>query len=133
MNDLIPGRVDVMFNTIAGLLPQCAAASARAGGQHGERFPTAPDLPTVAESGIPGFDVSSWYALFVPAKTPPDIIRKINADTVTALADAGVRARLEPLGVLVASSTPQELAALLKAEMDKWGPVIKAAGITIRE
>jgi len=134
MNDLIPGRVDVMFNTIAGLLPQVRGGQVRGlAVSTAERFPTAPDLPTVAESGVPGFDVSSWYALFVPAKTPPDIIRKINADTVAALADAVVRARLEPLGVLVASSTPQELATLLKSEMDKWGPVIKAAGITIRE
>ena len=134
MNDLIPGRVDVMFNTIAGLLPQVRSGQVRGlAVSTAERFPTAPDLPTVAESGVPGFDVSSWYALFVPAKTPPDVVRKINADTVAALADAGVRARLEPLGVLVASSTPQELAALLKSEMDKWGPVIKAAGITIRE
>ena len=134
MNDLIPGRVDVMFNTIAGLLPQVRSGQVRGlAVSTAERFPTAPDLPTVAESGVPGFDVSSWYALFVPAKTPPDVVRKINADTVAALADGGVRARLEPLGVLVASSTPQELAALLKSEMDKWGPVIKAAGITIRE
>jgi len=134
MNDLMPGRVDVMFNTIGGLLPQVRAGQLRGlAVSTAERFPTALDLPTVAESGVPGFDVSSWYALFVPAKTPPDIIRKINADTVAALADAAVKARLEQLGVLVAGSTPQELAALLKAEMDKWGPVIKAAGITIRE
>jgi tripartite-type tricarboxylate transporter receptor subunit TctC len=123
-----------MFNTIGGLLPQVRSGQVRGlAVSTAERFPTTPDLPTVAESGVPGFDVSSWYALFVPARTPPEIVRKINADTVTAMADAGVRARLEPLGVLVASSTPEELAALLKSEMDKWGPIIKTAGITIRE
>jgi tripartite-type tricarboxylate transporter receptor subunit TctC len=134
MNDLMPGRVDVMFNTIGGLLPQVRAGQLRGLAVSTiERFPTAPDLPTVAESGVPGFDVSSWYALFVPAKMPPGIISKINADMVAALAERDVRARLEHLGVLVKGSSPQELGALLKSEMDKWGPVIKAAGITVRE
>jgi tripartite-type tricarboxylate transporter receptor subunit TctC len=134
MNDLIPGRVDVMFNTIGGLLPQVRAGQLRGlAVSTAERFPTAPDLPTVAESGVPGFDVSAWYALFVPAKTPPDIIGKINTDTAAALFDPAVKAKLEPLGVLVGRSTPQQLAALLKSEMDKWGPIIKAAGIAIRD
>src|SRR5437016_9874066 len=75
MNDLIPGRVDVMFNTTGGLLPQVRAGQVRGlAVTTAERFPTAPELPTVAESGVPGFDVSSWYALFVPARTPADII-----------------------------------------------------------
>ena len=95
-----------------------------------KRFPTAPELPTIAESGIPGFDVSSWYALFVPAKTPPEIIARLNATTVTALSEPAVRARFEPLGVVVESSTPEGLGALLQSEIDKWGPIIKAAGIS---
>ena len=95
-----------------------------------DRFPTAPELPTIAESGVPGFDVSSWYALFVPAKTPPDIIGRLNAATVTALSEPAVRAKFEPLGVVVESSTPEALGALLRSEIDKWGPIIKAAGIS---
>src|SRR6266545_3426312 len=82
MNDLIPGRVDVMFNTIGGLLPQVRAGQVRGlAVSTAERFPTAPDLPTVAESGIPGFDVSSWYAFFVPARTPPETVWAITAAT----------------------------------------------------
>ena len=132
MNDLIPGRVDVMFNTIGGLLPQVRSGQVRGlAVSTAERFPTAMDLPTVAESGVPGFDVSAWYALFVPAKTPPDIIAKINADTAAALSDPAVKARLETLGVLVGPTTPQQLGALLRSEMDKWGPIIKAAGIAV--
>jgi tripartite-type tricarboxylate transporter receptor subunit TctC len=77
--------------------------------------------------------VSSWYALFAPAKTPPEIIRKMHADTVAALKDPPTKERLEQLGVLVVGSTPEQLAAFLKAEMDKWAPVIKEAGISIRE
>ena len=94
-----------------------------------ERFPTAPEFPTVAESGLPGFDVSSWYAFFVPVKTPPEIVRKMNADTVAILAEPAVKARLEQLGVSVIGSTPAAAAAKLRAETELWGPVIKAAGI----
>jgi len=90
-------------------------------------------VPTIAESGLPGFDVSSWYAFLAPARTPPDVIRKMHADTVTALTDPVTKDRLEQLGVVVAGSAPQELAAHLQVEMEKWGPIIKAAGITIRE
>jgi tripartite-type tricarboxylate transporter receptor subunit TctC len=134
MNDLIPGRVDVMFNTMGGLLPQVRAGQVRGlAVTTAERFPTAPDLPTVAESGIPGFDVSSWYAFYVPAKTPHGIIAKMHADTITALSDRAVKARLQELGVLVIGSTPAELSTHLKSEMDKWGPVIKAAGISVSE
>jgi tripartite-type tricarboxylate transporter receptor subunit TctC len=98
-----------------------------------KRTPAAPELPPIAEAGVPGFDVSSWYALFAPAKTAPTIIRKIHADTAAALADPATKERLEQLGVVVVGSTPAELAAFLRAEMDKWAPVIKEAGITVRE
>src|SRR5262245_8467402 len=102
MNDLIPGRIDFMFNTAGVVLPQTRAGQVRGlAVSTAERFPTASEFPTVAESGLPGFDVSSWYAFFVPAQTPPEIIRKIHADTVAALAEPAVKARLEGLGVLV--------------------------------
>src|SRR5262249_23477046 len=95
-----------------------------------KRFPTAPELPTIAESGIPGFDVSSWYALFVPAKTPPEIIARLNAATVTALSAPAVRAKFQLLRVVVHTPPPPPLAPLLQSEIDKWGPIIKAAGIS---
>jgi len=131
ITDTIAGRVDSAINTSGSLLQ-----TVRSGQLRGlavttlKRFPTAPELPTIAESGIPGFDVSSWYALFVPAKTPPEIIARLNAATVTALSEPAVRARFEPLGVVVESSTPEGLGALLQSEIDKWGPIIKAAGIS---
>ena len=78
-------------------------------------------MPTVSEAGVPGFDVIGWYALFVPARTPAAVIPKLHADTVAALADPATRARLEQLGVGVIGSSPEELRAYLKAEMDKWG------------
>jgi tripartite-type tricarboxylate transporter receptor subunit TctC len=98
-----------------------------------KRAPAVPDLPTMAEDALPGFDVSGWYAFFVPAKTPPEIIRKMSADTATVLAEPAIKARLEQLGLVVVGSTPEELGRFHKAEMDKWGPVIKEAGISVRE
>ncbi len=130
-NDLIPGRVDVMFNNIGAVLPLIQGGKLRGlAVTSAKRTPAAPDLPPIAEVGVPGFDVSSWYAFFAPARTPPDIIRKLHADTVTALNDHATKQKLEGLGVVVRGSTPNELAAFLKAEMGKWGPVIKEAGIT---
>jgi tripartite-type tricarboxylate transporter receptor subunit TctC len=90
-----------------------------------------PDLPTIAESGVPGFDVFSWFAFFVPARTPPDVIARINADTNAALAYAPVKSRFEELGANPKGSTQAELAAFLKSEIDKWGPVIQEAKIKV--
>ena len=95
----------------------------------GRRFSAEPNLPTVAESGVPGFDVSSWYGLLAPAKTPPAIVEKMNADAVKVLREPDVRQKLENLGLEVAASTPQQFADFIKAEMTQWGPVIKAANI----
>ena len=94
-----------------------------------KRVSAAAEFPTFAEAGLPGFEVTGWFGFFVPAKTPPEIVAKIHADTTSALADPVLRGRLEDLGIVVVGSTPAELAAFLKAEMDKWGPVIKEAGI----
>jgi len=133
LNDLLPGRVDVMFNNIGAVLPLIQGEKLRGLAVTTAKRTAAIDLPTIAESGVPGFDVSSWYAIFAPAKTPPDIIKKMHADIVAALSDPGIKQRLEQLGVVVLGSTPQELAAHLRSEMDKWGPVIREAGITARE
>ena len=86
-----------------------------------KRFPTAPEFPTVAEAGVPGFDVSSWYAFFVPAKTPAEIVKKLHADTVAVLAEPAIKDKLEQIGVVVVGSTPEELAAQLKAETEHVG------------
>ena len=133
LNDLLPGRVDVMFANIGSVLPLIQGDKLRGFAvTTAKRTPALP-VPTISESGLPGFDVSSWYAFLAPARTPPDVIRKMHADTVTALTDPVTKERLEQLGVVVAGSAPQELAAHLQVEMEKWGPIIKAAGITIRE
>ncbi len=134
LNDVIPGRVDVMFNTMAGVLQHARSGQVRGlAVTSAKRFPPALEFPTVAESGVPSFDVSAWYAFFAPAKTPPEIVNKLSADTVAILREPALIVALERAGVAVVASTPAELARLLKSEIDLWGPVIKAAGIKSEE
>ena len=129
LNDLIPGRVHVYFGSGA-LLGNMRSGQVRGLAATGaKRDPAAPELPTIAEAGIPGYDVSSWHGLFVPAKTPPQVIRKINADTIAALADPATKAALEQAGYSVVGSSAEDLAVLLRSEIDKWGVVIRESGI----
>jgi len=134
LQDVISGRLDVIFDNITASLPQVRTGAARGlAVTAARRVAAAAELPTIAEAGVPGFDVSTWFALFVPAKTPHDIIGRINADAVAALGHPMVKERLEQFGATLVGSTPQELAAFLKAEMDKWGPVIREAKIKVDE
>jgi tripartite-type tricarboxylate transporter receptor subunit TctC len=134
LNDLIPGRIDSFFNNIAPVVPLMRQGQVRGlAVTTARRSGAAPEVPTIAESGLPGFDVPGWYAIFVPAKSPPEIVAKMNTDVNAAIADATVKARLEDLGLFVGGSTPEALGAYVKTETEKWGPVIKAAGISIKE
>ena len=130
LNDLIPGRVDVMFATMPSVRALVDSGAVRAlAVTSGTRSPFMPDIPTIAESGVPAFDVSDGYALFMPAKTPTETVRKVHADTVAALAHPPVKQRLEEIAAAVVTSTPAELTAYLKSEMEKWSAIIKEAGI----
>jgi tripartite-type tricarboxylate transporter receptor subunit TctC len=132
MSDIIGGRLDLMFNTTGSLLQPVRAKQVRGlAVSTAQRFPSEPELPTVAESGVPGYDVTSWYGIYVPAKTPPDIIKKINADMVTILSKPAVKKKFDPLGVLAQSSTPAELAAKNAGDAALWGPIIKEANIKV--
>src|SRR5688500_19181439 len=131
MIDLIPGRLSMMFNTSGASMPHVNSGRLRAlAVTSAKRFSVVPELPTIAESGVPGYDVSSWYALFAPAKTPPAIVRKMNADVVAVLREPEVRKRIEDLGLEVVGSTPEEMRPFLRAERAKREHVIQAAGIT---
>ena len=132
LQDVIAGRLDVIFDNITASLPQVKSGAARGlAVTAATRVAAAAELPTIAEAGVPGFDVSTWFALFVPAKH--DIIGRINTDAVAALGHPMVKERLEQFGATLVGSTPQELAAFLQAEMDKWGPVIREAKIKVDE
>jgi tripartite-type tricarboxylate transporter receptor subunit TctC len=132
INDLIPGRVDVIFDNMPSIISHVKGGTLRAlAVTTKERVAVVPDLPTIAESGVPGFDVFSWFGFFVPAKTPQDVVARINADTNAALIYPQVKSRFEELGATPKGSTQAELAAFLKSETDKWGPVIREAKIRV--
>jgi tripartite-type tricarboxylate transporter receptor subunit TctC len=131
LNDLIPGRVDVYFAS-GSLLDNSRAGQIRVlGVTSPKRDPAAPEVPTIAEAGLPGFEVNSWQGLFVPAKTPADVVKKIHADAVAALGDATVQDKLKQIGYVAVGSTPDELARMLKSETQKWAAVVKNARLKV--
>ena len=133
ISDLVAGRVDAMFDSASALLEPIRSHRVRGlAVTSGRRFPNEPELPTVAESGVPGYDISSWYALYVPRKTPPDIVEKLNTDIVLMLRESAVKEKLSSLGVLVASSRPEELATRNSTDAAMWEKLIDVANIKVK-
>jgi len=129
---LIGGEVKLGFGPILPALPHVRAGRLKALGVSGaKRSPAAPDVPTIAEAGLPGFVVNSWYGVFVPKATPGAVIARLNAEFARAIAFSDVRERLSRDGVEPAGSTPGELDALNRAEIDTWARVIKQANIRL--
>jgi len=133
MQDLIAGNIDLMIDQISNSIPQVRAGTVRAYAVAAKtRSPAAPDIPTADEAGLPGFYGALWHGLWAPKGTPPDIIAKLNAAARAALADPALRKRLADVGqeiVPVEQQSPEALGAHQKAEMEKWWPIIKAAGL----
>jgi len=128
--DLIPGRIDSYFGS-GTLLSYSRSGQVRCLGMTGaKRDAAAPEVPTIAET-VPGYEVSAWQGLFAPAKTPPEIVRKVSADTRTALTDAAIKDKLAANGYVAGGSTPEELGKLLKSDIEKWRDVIKSTGLKI--
>ena len=133
VNDLIGGQVQSMFGDFLVVLPQVRGGKIKAlAVTSALRHPLLPEVPTVAESGYPGFEALSWQGLFAPAGTPPDVISKLNAETVKALASEDFREAFARQGFLVAGSTPAEFRAFIEAEIPKWARIIKAGGVTLQ-
>jgi tripartite-type tricarboxylate transporter receptor subunit TctC len=136
MTDLISGQVDLLVVQGAVALPQVRGGKIKAlANLSPQRSVSMPDIPTADETGVPGLYMSGWFGFFAPKGTPKDIIAKLNAATVEALADPAVQKRFMELGLDVApreQQTPEGLAAFQKAEIDKWWPIIKAAGIGVQ-
>ena len=129
-SDLIPGRVDCYFGS-GTLLSYARSGQVRVLASTGPtRNAAAPDVPVIAEY-VPGYEVVSTQALFVPAKTPREIVGKISADTHTVLAETALRAKLAEMGYVAAPSSPEELGKLLRSEIARWSAVIKSVGITL--
>ena len=132
LQDLIAGHVQVMFATSASVVGFLKAGTLRPLAVTTlKRFSLMPELPTVAELGLPGFDATTWHGLVAPAGTPRDVIATLNRATVQALRDPDTLRQLHDLGVEVNSSTPEEFAAYIKSEIPKWAAMVKASGAQV--
>jgi tripartite-type tricarboxylate transporter receptor subunit TctC len=131
LTDTIAGRVDLQIGGSV-MLEQIRSGQVRGlAVTTAKRSQLAPELPSAAEAGVHGFEVTGWFAFFVPGRTSRTIVEKIHIDTVTALRDPAVKANFDNIGMVAVGSTPEELAALLTAETEKWQPVIKQAHIAL--
>ncbi|MEI6720984.1 MAG: tripartite tricarboxylate transporter substrate binding protein [Betaproteobacteria bacterium] len=129
MQDLLGGHVQLMFDAISTSLPNIRAGKLHALAWTGKtRSPILPDLPTIAESGVPGYASAAWFAMFAPAGTPKDIIQKLSAQVKAIVSNAALRERQLGLGVDLVGSTPEALEAQLSEEIVKWAKVIKDSG-----
>lgn len=132
VTDLIGGQVQYMFDNMPSAWPHVESGKLRAlAVTTAERSKTAPNLPTMKESGFPDFDVSSWFGVIGPKGMPADVTEKLNKSIRAALAKPEVRARLEGLGAVPADTTPEQFAEFIKTEVDTWGPVVKASGARV--
>ena len=125
-------EVDLMFDGLLASLPHIKAGRLRGlGVTSAKRSVVAPDIPTIAEAGVPGYGAEAWYGLLAPRDTPPGIVTRISTTLVKALETPAVREKLLAQGVEAVGGTPQQFRAFLKAELDQWGKVIREAGIRV--
>ena len=132
LTDLIAGHVTLTFGTNLSVVPQVRSGRLRALAiTSAQRAPGLPDLPTVAESGIPGYEASLWYGFVGPARIPPEIVRRLNSEIVAVLGLPDVRVRLSSQGVEARPSTPEEFARLLVTDLERWAKVVQRAGVRV--
>jgi tripartite-type tricarboxylate transporter receptor subunit TctC len=129
LTDLLAGQVQVMFATMPASIQYIRAGNLRAlAVTAGTRSDALPDIPAVGEY-VPGYEAVSWYGIGAPRKTPPEIVERLNKETNAAIADLKLKARLADLGGTVLPGSPAEFGKLIADETEKWGKVIRAAGI----
>ncbi len=130
VTDLLGGQVHLMFDNTPNVLPQVKAGKLRALGQSGTaRGALTPDVPTVAEAGVPGYEVTVWFGLVAPAGTPRDVVDKLNGEVKKILAMPDVREKFAAQGVEPLGSTPEQFGTHIREQMAKWGKVVKDAGV----
>ncbi len=128
--DIMGGHLHMMFSNMSASLPYIKAGKLRGLAVSSiERVATTPEIPTVAESGVPGFEAQTWFGLLAPAGTPPDIVKRLNKDVLLALTKPDVKDKLTSLGLTIAGSTPEKFSGYIKSEFTKWAKVIKDAGL----
>ena len=131
VQDLLAGQTDLVFDTLFLTLPQIKAGKARALAQTGKtRSPLLPDVPTMAEAGLAGYEATSWLSLALPSGTPADVVAKLNSVAHEVLTAPELRASLLQQGAVVIADTPQEAAARLKVEVERWGKAVRESGAT---
>jgi tripartite-type tricarboxylate transporter receptor subunit TctC len=129
ISDLVGGHIKVMISGMASTLPHVKSGKLRGIATTGaKRTPATPDLPTIAESGFPGFEASSWFGVLAPARTPRPVINRLNKDIIQALQDPAVEKRLAAVGFEITTGTPEQFAAYIQSEIKKWAKVVKASG-----
>jgi tripartite-type tricarboxylate transporter receptor subunit TctC len=132
IQDVMGGQVDMMFDTTVVAGPHIQSGKLRAlAVSSAKRLESMPNVPTVAESGVPGFEVVSWQAIFVPAGTPQPIVDQLHTEIASILAQPEMQERLKGLGMQPSTLTPPQITAFQKAEVDKWAQVIKAANVKL--
>jgi tripartite-type tricarboxylate transporter receptor subunit TctC len=132
LNDLIAGQVSMMFDLVLTAAPHIKSGAARGLAVTGtQRSPVLPELPTVAESGLPGYEVSAWFGIFAPAGLPQPVTQRLNAEFVKVMRDADLKQRLASLGADPLTSSPEQFSAYLRSEIDKWAKVVKASGMKL--
>ena len=130
VTDLIAGQLDVMFDNMPNVIGHVRAGKMKAlAVTTAQRSSLAPEIPTIAESGVPGYEQTAWFGVLAPAGTPRDIIGRLNAEIVKLLNSADVKERFAKQGVEVRTSTPEQFSTFLRSEVDRWGKVIRDAGI----
>jgi tripartite-type tricarboxylate transporter receptor subunit TctC len=130
--DLLGGQVELIFHNAPVLLPHVKSGAIRGlGVTSASRQPSAPELPTIAEAGVPGFEVTAWFGFMAPGATPQPIISRVHADVVKVLAMPDIRERMLPQAAEPIGSTPQEYAAFIAAEIAKWAKVVKKSGAKV--
>jgi tripartite-type tricarboxylate transporter receptor subunit TctC len=131
ITDLLGGQIEVMFTTVASVSSYIANGSLRAlAVTSAKRSPAFPDLPTIAEAGVPGYVADGWYALYAPAGTPPDVIARLNGAVAKAAQAESFKKLEKTEGLIIAPGTPQELDRYIRSEAAHWREVIEKAGIT---
>ena len=129
LTDLLTGRISMMIDTVSVHVENVNAGKLRAlGVTSAKRTPSLPNVPTIAEAGLPGFDVSIWLGVLAPARTPPEIVARLNSEISKVMAEPEMKAQMTKAGIEAISSTPQEFTATIKSDNAKWGKVVKASG-----